>query len=135
MVIAGFPTCSRHHRGQVFFYPRSLHAIMSDHTIRHFVTYSGIKLPLNLNTPLEEGELRHRITFYRAHYNGAEQMVKVEKVVYGEIESFHEYRYHPGGALQEARIVMVADGECTVMQYAPDGSLLSSETLEIEEES
>ena len=135
MVIAGFPTCSRHHRGQVFFYPRSLHAIMRDHTIRHFVTYSGVKLPLNLNTPLEAGELRNRITFYRASYDAADRMTKVEKVVYGEIESYHEYRYHPEGALREARIVMVAESECTVMQYDPQGTLLSSETLDIEEES
>ena len=100
--------------------------------IRHFVSYSGVKLPLKLTTPLEDADLRHRITFYRAYYNAAEQMTKVEKVVYGEIESFHDYRYHADGSLSEATVVMVAEEESTLMRFSPDGTLLSSETSALE---
>lgn len=98
-------------------------------TVRHFVTYSGVKLPLNLTSPIAAEDLRNRITFYRAQYDGAERMTCCEKIVYGEIESAHHYRYHPDGTLQEARIVAVADEETTLMTFGADGSLLSSETL------
>lgn len=102
-------------------------------TTRHFVTYSGVKLPLNLNSELTEAEVHNRITFFRAGYNAAEQMLKVEKVVYGEIESFHEYEYYPSGALQQARVVSVAEETSTLMQYDEDGKLTSSETSDYEE--
>lgn len=95
-------------------------------TLRHFVSYSGVKLPLNLHTPLDD--VRNRITFYRAHYNSAEQMVKVEKMVYGEVESTHDYQYHADGSLSEALITLHAEDEQTRMCFAPDGELLSSET-------
>lgn len=101
--------------------------------VRHFVTYSGVKLPLNLSTSLTDDELRNRITFYRAAYNAAGQMLKVEKMVYGEIESCHEYAYHPGGALREARLVMVAEETGTLMLFDEQGNLLSSETRELDE--
>jgi hypothetical protein len=95
-------------------------------SIRYFVTYSGVKLPLSLNTELQEGDLRNRITFYRASYDAAGRMSLCEKVVYGEIESLHHYAYYPEGQLREARIVLVADEECTVMTFTEDGTLLSS---------
>lgn len=101
--------------------------------VRHFVTYSGVKLPLNLSTPLTDDELRNRITFYRAAYNAAGQMLRVEKMVYGEVESFHEYAYHPGGALREARLVMVAEETGTLMLFDEQGNLLSSEPRELDE--
>lgn len=99
-------------------------------TVRHFVTYSGVKLPLNLTSPLEESDLRNRITFYRAYYDATERMTACEKVVYGEIESAHHYSYYPNGALREAKLVAVADEEATLMAFAEDGTLLSSTTLE-----
>lgn len=99
-------------------------------TLRYFVTYSGVSLPLKLTSPLEEGDLRNRITFYRAYYDEADRMTDVEKVVYGEIESSHHYSYYPDGVLKQARLVVVADEETTLMRYAEDGTLLSSETID-----
>lgn len=99
-------------------------------TVRHFVTYSGVSLPLNLTSPLEEADLRNRITFYRAYYDAADRMTTCEKVVYGEIESAHHYSYYPSGALQQAKVVQVIDEETTLMDYAEDGTLLASTTLD-----
>ena len=103
-------------------------------TTRHFVTYSGVRLPLNLSSELTDSEVHNRITFYRAGYDAAGLLVRVEKVVYGEIESFHEYRYYPEGALCEARVVSIAEETCTLMQYDPAGALLASEMSEYLEE-
>ena len=101
-------------------------------TTRHFVTYSGVKLPLNLNSELTDAEIHNRITFYRAGYDASGLLLKVEKLVYGEIESFHEYQYYPDGPLQQARVVSITEETCTLLQYAVDGSLLASEMNDYE---
>jgi hypothetical protein len=85
-------------------------------TCRHFVTYSGVDLPLNLVTPLEENELEQRITFFRGYYDGGEQLLAVEKVVYGEIEFEHHYQYHGDGRLKRVELIE-ADEEARVMQF------------------
>ena len=56
---------------------------------RHYVSYTGISLPLKLITPLEDEDLDRRITYFRGYYNEQDQMMAVEKVVYGEIEFEH----------------------------------------------
>lgn len=103
---------------------------MSITTTRHFVTYTGVKLPLNLNAELTPAEVHNRITFFRAGYDAAGLLLRVEKVVYGEIESFHDYRYYPEGALHEASVVSLAEETRTLMQFDPAGTLLSSTTSE-----
>ena len=85
-------------------------------TCRHFVTYSGVDLPLNLVTPLEEGDLDQRITFFRGYYDEREQLMAVEKVVYGEIEFEHHYQYHDDGRLKCIELIE-ADEEARVMQF------------------
>ena len=69
---------------------------------RHFVSYSGVKLPLKLITPLDGESVDKRITYYRGYYNQQAQLVAVEKVVYGEIEFEHRYDYHADGRLKSA---------------------------------
>ena len=85
-------------------------------TCRHFVTYSGVDLPLNLVTPLEEGDLDQRITFFRGYYDEREQLMAVEKVVYGEIAFEHHYQYHDDGRLKRIELIE-ADEEARVMQF------------------
>jgi hypothetical protein len=84
--------------------------------IRYFVTYSGVKLPLRLVNPLEEAELENRNTYIRAEFDEAGRAVRVEKLVYGEIELSHLYEYREGGTLKTAYISM--DGETTVFNLA-----------------
>lgn len=71
---------------------------------RHFVSYSGVKLPLKLITPLDGESVDKRITYFRGYYNQQAQLVAVEKVVYGEIEFEHRYDYHADGRLKSAEL-------------------------------
>ena len=71
---------------------------------RHYVSYSGVKLPLKLITPLDDESLDKRITYFRGYYNAQEQLVAIEKVVYGEIEFEHRYDYYPDGRLKSAEL-------------------------------
>jgi len=76
---------------------------------RCFVTYSGVKLPLNLINPLEAGELTNRNTWFRGYYDADGKMLACEKLVYGEVEFVHTYEYHPSGKLKSAIIKMGGD--------------------------
>jgi len=71
---------------------------------RHFVSYSGVKLPLKLITPLDGESVDKRITYFRGYYNAQEQLLRVEKVVYGEIEFEHHYDYYADGRLKSAEL-------------------------------
>jgi len=85
-------------------------------TCRYYVTYSGVGLPLNLVTPLEKDSLEQRITFIRGYYDDSEQLMVVEKVVYGEIEFEHRYQYHGDGRLKLVELIEV-DEEPRVMRF------------------
>lgn len=87
---------------------------------RCFVTYSGIKLPLNLLNELDAASLVNRNTFFRGHYDSDERLTKVEKIVYGEVEMQHEYDYHANGQLCWARITLDED-EVTELQFDEQG--------------
>lgn len=75
---------------------------------RYFLTYSGVKLPLNLTEELPEASLRHRNTYFSGQFDGQGRLVRCEKRVYGEVEMTHEYDYHGNGALKRA-VVVVGD--------------------------
>jgi hypothetical protein len=91
---------------------------------RYFATYSGVKLPLNLVSPLEEAALANRNTYIRAGYDAAGRMVMCEKLVYGEVELAHRYEYHASGVLKRAEIVMM-DEEPAVLSFNEDGTPLA----------
>lgn len=76
---------------------------------RYFVTYSGLRLPLNLVQPLDEKELHNRNTYIRATYDADGRLATCEKLVYGEVELLHEYFYRADGVLASARIAMGED--------------------------
>jgi len=81
---------------------------------RHFLTYSGIALPLKLVEPLDSVD--HRNTYYRGYFDAAERLTGCQKVVYNEVETQHRYDYHPDGSLKSAEITD-ADGEVTVLSF------------------
>ena len=92
---------------------------------RYFVSYSGVKLPLNLVTPLQPEELRNRNTYFRAYYDSPTRLVFVEKITYGEVELSHRYEYHPDGTLKQA-VITNTDDEVTVMNFSERGALLEA---------
>ncbi|MBF0220109.1 MAG: hypothetical protein HQL49_11385 [Gammaproteobacteria bacterium] len=85
---------------------------------RYFISYSGVKLPLNLVNPIES--IDNRNTFFRAHYDANERMVLCEKVVYGEVEISHQYQYYPDGTLKSAAITD-EEGEVQALNFDTTG--------------
>lgn len=98
---------------------------LQDCTCRCFVSYSGVKLPLNLVTPLEEAQLGNRNTFFRAYFDARERLVACEKITYGEVELSHRYRYYESGVLRQA-VITNADEEVTVVTLDEQGAVLES---------
>lgn len=74
-----------------------------------FVSYSGIKLPLNLVNPLDADEVDNRNTYFCGYYDANGKMIACEKRVYGEVEFRHLYEYHSSGKLKSAIIEMEGD--------------------------
>ena len=72
--------------------------------VRHFVSYSGIKLPLNLVNEITQEQLHNRNTFFRGSYDTDGKMLLCQKIVYGEVDLQHEYTYDQQGRLIQARI-------------------------------
>ncbi|MBB3104765.1 DUF6156 family protein [Azomonas macrocytogenes] len=93
---------------------------MNHDSCRYFVTYSGIKLPLKLTNELSEASLKNRNTFFRGYFDSQERVVKLEKIVYGELEMQHVYTYHENGTLQKAEITD-SDDELVVLSFDENG--------------
>lgn len=98
---------------------------MDDHAhqgeCRHFLSYTGIKLPLNLLSPLQEADIANRNTYFRAYYDDQDRMLVCQKVVYGEIELEHRYEYYASGALKRAEIIE-ADEDPKIMCFDEQGA-------------
>ena len=73
-------------------------------TRRFFVSYSGVKLPLNLVNEIPESGVHTRNTYFCGDYDAEGRMLRCQKIVYGEVEVEHVYAYHENGALKQALI-------------------------------
>ena len=93
---------------------------------RHFVAYSGVKLPLKLVNQLEESDMGHRNTYFRGYFDDQDRLLVCEKVVYGEIEFEHRYEYDEFANLQQA-VITEADGEPKVLRFDPPGKRLAED--------
>jgi hypothetical protein len=87
---------------------------------RYFLTYSGVKLPLNLVSPLAAAELENRNTYFRATFDKSDRLLSCEKIVYGEVELTHIYEYSVDGVLTRARIAM-GDDDATEVLFDENG--------------
>jgi hypothetical protein len=88
-----------------------------DRSVRCFLTYSGIKLPLQLSQELDLASLRHRNTYFRAEYDAQGRMLRCDKMVYGEVEMRHDYRYNDDGSLREAVVTSADEDEPQVLRF------------------
>lgn len=73
-------------------------------TLRYFLTYRGVQLPLTLTEELSPSALQHRNTYFRAEFDDAGRTLWLEKLVYGEVEMRHDYRWADDGRLAAATI-------------------------------
>jgi hypothetical protein len=87
-------------------------------TERHFLTYRGVALPLQLTEELQSADLANRNTWFTATYDDAGRMLRCEKRVYGSTELLHEYGYDAAGRLCEA-VITVGDEEPQRMTFPP----------------
>lgn len=87
---------------------------------RFFVSYSGVKLPLNLVNAIAPDALSNRNTFIRAYFDKAGMLRGFDKVVYGEVELAHRYQYDGNGALRRAEITML-DEDAVVLSFDEAG--------------
>lgn len=71
---------------------------------RHFLSYRGVQLPLQLMQELDADGIRHRNTWYTAGYDAQDRLRWIEQRVYGEVALRHDYRWHADGRLAEAVI-------------------------------
>ncbi|MEQ1528250.1 MAG: DUF6156 family protein, partial [Methylococcales bacterium] len=60
--------------------------------------------------------LHNRNTFFRGYFDGQDRLMLCQKLVYGEVELQHKYRYFDSGKLQQAEITDV-DGELSLLHF------------------
>lgn len=88
---------------------------------RCFLTYSGIKLPFNLVTPLAADEVENRNTYLKGYFGPDDRLLGFDKLVYGEVELAHRYAYRSDGTLERVEITDI-DGETVALQFDPAGN-------------
>ena len=88
---------------------------------RHYLTYTGVKLPLNLLTPLEPEQIANRNTYLRGFFDEQDRLFCLQKIVYTEMEFEHRYHYDSKGILRRAEITD-AEGEVTVLHFDEKGN-------------
>ncbi len=96
-------------------------AAQTQENCRFFISYSGVKLPLNLVNPIAADALANRNTFIRAYFDEAGALIGFDKLVYGEIELSHRYQYDDNGVLRRAEIAMV-DEDVAVLRFDAAGA-------------
>lgn len=97
----------------------------SNKPCRFFVTYSGIKLPLKLVNELSVADTENRNTYFKGFFDDQERLIRLEKIVYGELELQHEYQYHSNGTLKQAEIIDM-DEERTLLVFDENGQPVSA---------
>jgi len=87
---------------------------------RYFLTYSGVKLPFKLSSPLEPSQVENRNTYFVGYYDGEGRLTGFHKMVYGEVELTHRYTYDETGTLRRAEVSDI-DEEVTLLEFDQDG--------------
>ncbi len=87
----------------------------SESKLQYFLTYSGVKLPLKLVSPLNPDAVQNRNTYFTASFDSFDRIVSCRKIVYGEVEFEHRYAYHADGSLQRAEIT--EEDETRVIEF------------------
>jgi hypothetical protein len=94
---------------------------ITEQSCRFFVSYAGKKLPFHLIDPIAETALANRNTYIRAYYAASGRLSGFDKLVYGEVELSHRYRYDDRGVLRWAEIAML-DEDAVVLHFDESGA-------------
>ena len=90
--------------------------------IRYYVSYSGVQLPLKLVNEITAAGLNNRNTYYCGYFDGNDKMLLCQKIVYGEVESEHQYQYDDSGVLAHAKII--EDDEVREIRFNAQGEMV-----------
>jgi len=77
---------------------------------RHYIAYTGIRLPYKFVNEISDEELNLRNTYFKAYYDKEGKMTRCEKIVYGEVEFTHNYDYYADGVIKRAEILEAGEG-------------------------
>lgn len=88
---------------------------------RYFLTYTGVKLPFKLVTPLSDSEVENRNTYFCGHFDAQGRLTGFDKMVYGEVELAHRYVYYPSGTLKQVEVTDI-DGDTTRLAFDEAGN-------------
>ena len=75
-------------------------------------------------TELDVSQLENRNTYFRGYYDLESRLIKLQKLVYGEVEMEHRYAYHPNDRLSSVEIIDL-EGERNEMHFDEQGAPIS----------
>ncbi len=91
---------------------------------RYYLSYRGVDPPSIMVGPIGPDALSNRNTYIRAYFDRAGVLRGFDKIVYGEVELSHRYRYHPNGRIRRAEIA-VPDEDPGAVEFDEGGRRLS----------
>ena len=92
----------------------------TEQNYRYFISYTGVTLPLKLVNEIANEGLQNRITYFKGYYDERDRLIKLEKIVYGEIEFVHNYEYSNSDVLEKA-ILMEDDEDPRTLVFDENG--------------
>ena len=97
---------------------------------QYFLSYSSVRLPLNLVSPITPESIPNRNTYFGANLENG-RICLIHKRVYGDIELSHRYQYYPDGTLKTAEIQTI-DDECIKLTFDTNGKVIDQEEITLE---
>jgi len=84
---------------------------------RYFLTYRGVRLPLQLAEELSADDVRNRNTYFAARYDAAGRLTEIDKCVYGEVEMTHRYTWDAASGQLTQAIIQVGEEEPQALSF------------------
>lgn len=86
---------------------------------RYFLTYRGVRLPLQLAEELSAEDVRNRNTYFAARYDATGRLTEIDKCVYGEIEMTHRYTWDEASGQLAQAVIQVGEEDPQVLNLLP----------------
>ena len=86
---------------------------------RYFLTYRGVRLPLQLAEELSAEDVRNRNTYFAARYDTAGRLSEIDKCVYGEVEMTHRYTWDEASGQLAQAVIQVGEEDPQVLNLLP----------------
>lgn len=91
-------------------------------TTRYYISYTGVTLPLKLTNELDPDAMDNRITYFTGYYDENDLLLKIEKIVYSEVEFSHVYEYDENKMIIKA-ILIEEDEDPRTLIFDANGNM------------